>query len=167
MRCVAQLSIVMAILGCLPVAHVNAHGAAGGAGGGGVGAFALHQGPAALGLRGGFARGPGFAHSRRAIALAHRPLRQARFARAFQMTLPVWWGGIWLGYPGDWWSGNDYQPAQLSETPPPQPQVIVINADANPRLAGTDTITMPDYGYVQGCHAIANGYHCDLPDATR
>jgi rubredoxin len=23
--------------------------------------------------------------------------------------------------------------------------------------------TLPDYGYVPGCHVIRNGYHCDIP----
>jgi hypothetical protein len=81
------------------------------------------------------------------------------------MAPPWGWGGIWPGYPGDWWPENGYPTVQAQDVPPSQPQVIVISSDhkANPAVADA----MPDYSYVAGCHAIANGYHCEPSDATR
>jgi hypothetical protein len=38
-----------------------------------------------------------------------------------------------------------------------QPQIIVISSDGNGRMQTTEAA--PDYGYIEGCHAIPNGYH--------
>jgi hypothetical protein len=58
-----------------------------------------------------------------------------------------------------------YQPAQQALDAPSQPQVIVIRSDSNGRM--TTSEAAPDYGYIQGCHAITNGYHCDTATQTR
>jgi hypothetical protein len=46
---------------------------------------------------------------------------------------------------------------------PSSPVVIVMSgfSDRAPERAAPET--PPDYGYVAGCHAIPNGYHCDIP----
>lgn len=47
---------------------------------------------------------------------------------------------------------------------PVQPQIVIIQRDkTESKLAEAP----PDYGYVAGCHAIPNGYHCDAADAVR
>ena len=72
--------------------------------------------------------------------------------------------GGWL--PGDWGSGGYYgyaYPPQ-AQAPAPEPEVIVINSDGQGRMTTAETAA--DYSYVKGCHAIANGYHCDAPTGT-
>ena len=81
------------------------------------------------------------------------------------------WLGNWSGpvgswWPGDWGSGGYYgyaYPPQ-AQAPAPEPQVIVIHSDGQGRM--TTAEAPADYSYVKGCHAIANGYHCDTPTAT-
>jgi hypothetical protein len=46
----------------------------------------------------------------------------------------------------------------------PGTQVIVIYSDGQGRMKTAEAPA--DYSYVKGCHAIANGYHCDAPTAT-
>ena len=82
-----------------------------------------------------------------------------------------WLGWNWSGpvggwWPGDWGSGGYYGYANppLAQAPAPEPQVIVINSDGQGRMRTAETPA--DYSYVKGCHAIANGYHCDAPTAT-
>lgn len=164
MRRIGRLSVVTVVLGCLAIAQADARGAGGTAGRGGTGVIAFHPHPAARGTRGSFLRSPGFANNRPIRRVALGPLRQHHLPRTFRIALPVWWGGIWPGYVYDGSSGNGYQPALAQETPPPQPQVIVISAENKMHPAAADT--MPDYSYVHGCHAIANGYHCELSDAA-
>ena len=72
--------------------------------------------------------------------------------------------GSW--WPGDWGSGGYYgyaYPPQ-AQAPAPEPQVIVIHSDGQDRM--TTAEAPANYSYVKGCHAIANGYHCDTPTAT-
>ena len=57
------------------------------------------------------------------------------------------------------------QSVQQAQDAPPQPQVVVIRSDGNGRM--TTAEAAPDYGYVQGCHAIPNGYHCDPATQAR
>jgi hypothetical protein len=77
----------------------------------------------------------------------------------FQNGFPAWGGG-W-GWPiGDWWPGGyAYQPDQQAQEPPVQPQIIVIRSGDNGRMQTTEAV--PDYGYIEGCRAISNGYHCN------
>lgn len=46
---------------------------------------------------------------------------------------------------------------------PSNPQVIVMSQLPNRALEQTAPETPPDYGYIAGCRAIPNGYHCDIP----
>ena len=62
---------------------------------------------------------------------------------------------------GDWGSGGYYgyaNPPQEAQAAS-EPQVIVIRDDSQDRM--TTAEAAPDYGYVMGCHAIPNGFHCD------
>jgi hypothetical protein len=89
-----------------------------------------------------------------------------RFANNLQNGWPAWWGGWSWGY--DWPDHGyeyGYQPVRQTQDPPSLPQVIVIHSDGNGRM--TTAEVAPDYGYVQGCHAIPNGYHCDTATPTR
>ena len=65
-----------------------------------------------------------------------------------------WW-------PGDSGSGGYYGYAYPppARAPAPEPQVIVINSDGQGRMTSAEAPA--DYSYVKGCHAIANGYHCE------
>ena len=96
-------------------------------------------------------RRPGFRHM---PTVAHRFAR-TRFAR----TAFPWWGDSWPV--GDWGSGGYYgyaNPPQEAQAAS-EPQVIVIHDDSQDRM--TTAEAAPDYGYVKGCHAIPNGFHCD------
>ena len=73
---------------------------------------------------------------------------------------------------GGWWPG-DWARAVTTDTPThrwprrrlPSPRSSrVINSDGQGRM--TTAEAPADYSYVKGCHAIANGYHCDTPTAT-
>jgi hypothetical protein len=74
----------------------------------------------------------------------------------------VLYGGYW------WWpnvgQGVTYSPTPGAPVEQVQPEVIVIQSDnKEPKVAEAT----PDYGYVAGCHAIANGYHCDTSGSVR
>jgi hypothetical protein len=43
------------------------------------------------------------------------------------------------------------------------PSVIVVSGSPNGAPERTASATLSDYSYVAGCHAIPNGYHCDVP----
>jgi hypothetical protein len=91
----------------------------------------------------------------------------------FQSSFPWWrngwgnWGGSvggW-GWSGDWGTGGYYGYANPPvQQPAPEPQLIVIREDGQGRM--TTAEAPPDFSYVKGCHAIANGYHCDASTAT-
>lgn len=72
-------------------------------------------------------------------------------------------------YGGDWWSpdvsqGITYASPPEAQMEPVQPEIIVIQRDnKDPKVAEAT----PDYGYVAGCHAIPNGYHCDTNSSAR
>ena len=117
------------------------------------------------------ARGGGggsFSRGFRGFSGVHRPVFAARHVHALgsqrrqsfgQTTYPIggdyWWP--------DWWPGDsqiaEYLPAP---EPPSEPQVIIIHAN-NSGAPMADAA--PDYGYIPGCHAIPNGYHCDVGGA--
>jgi hypothetical protein len=66
-----------------------------------------------------------------------------------------------LGMAYAWWP--DY--AAQTGYPPPQPapvepEVIVIHTDGNGQTA--TQVAPQEFSYA-GCHAIPNGYHCDVP----
>lgn len=65
--------------------------------------------------------------------------------------------------PGYWWP--TFQTTQVLPVQTiVKPEVIVIR----PGPAGHDSAkAATDYGYVPGCRAIANGYHCDIAENAR
>jgi hypothetical protein len=50
----------------------------------------------------------------------------------------------------------------VSETLP-EPQIIILSDASHARPERATPETRPDFGYVAGCRAIPNGYHCDSP----
>ena len=149
MRPVIRLTAAAAVLGLLAVSQADARGGGGGGGG-------FHFGV-------GFHHGA-FAHRGVPIRrnLAARNPRQQRFANNFNNNFnngaiwPGWWGGGW----GDWGAGGySYPPQQTTPVPDP-PQIVVIHTDGNGRMmaeANQGEVTL-----IPGCHAIANGYRCDV-----
>ena len=145
MRPVIRLTVAAAVLGLLAVSQADARGGGGGGGG-------FHFG-------GGFRHG-GFVHRGFPIRhpLAARNLRQQRVANNLNngAIWPGWWGGGW----GDWGSGGySYPPQQTTPVPDP-PQIVVIHSDGNGKMT-TAEANQGEVTLVPGCHAIANGYHCD------
>jgi hypothetical protein len=152
--------------------------AARGGGGGGGGGF--HGGGSHVAFfHGNVVRRPGFVRHQQVARFANRGFfpnqrfannfnrrffPNQRFANNLQNGFPAWWGGWGWGY--DWPdNGYGYQSVQQAQDAPPQPQVVVIRSDDNGRM--TTAEAAPDYGYVQGCHAIPNGYHCDPATQAR
>jgi hypothetical protein len=76
---------------------------------------------------------------------------------------------LWGGWPidsGPSWPFFDTAPMQVPSVvsdAPSNPVVVVMSgvSDRAPERATPEA--PPDYGYVAGCHAIPNGYHCDTP----
>jgi hypothetical protein len=68
---------------------------------------------------------------------------------------------IWPSWP--FFDTTPIQVPQVASDAPSNPVVIVMSglSDRAPERAIPET--PPDYGYVAGCHAIPNGYHCDVP----
>jgi hypothetical protein len=156
-------SIIPILAGLLAIPQSADARGGGGGGGGGFHAGGVH---AAFHAGNGIRR-PGFVRNQQVARFANRRLfPDQRFGNNLLTGFPGWWGG-W-GWGSDWPDNGyeyGYQPVQQAPDPPSQPQVIVIRADGNGRM--TTAEAAPDYGYVQGCHAILNGYHCDTPTQTR
>jgi hypothetical protein len=146
------------------------------------------QADARMGFGGGFGSGfaPGFrgfsggsfihvAPSSHFVTGFHRqffPHRQFFAAQRFhglRLRRGQAFAPIVVLYGGDWWwpdvgQGVTYAPPPEAPVEPVQPEVIVIQSDnQQPKVAEAT----PDYGYVGGCHAIPNGYHCDTNSAVR
>jgi len=153
MRGLVWILITSGTLGVLAFPRAEAHGG-GGVAGGRLAAPSIHGGPVAHGVHNRIVHRPRLAGHR----FVNHPLRLRQSARAFPMTIP-WWGSVW---PGDWSSAYSYQPAQQVEATPEPPQVIVIGGDSEKRVTAPSEQTL-DYSYAQGCQAIPNGYHCDVP----
>lgn len=153
MRFLIPLSITAAVLGVAALRPAEARSVGGASGGRGIAAFSTRAGPVAHGLP-SFVRRPQLSSNR----LLHPPLHEHQFARTIPMTIP-WWGSI---RPGDWWPGYGYQLPQQVQASSAQPQITIIGGGSEGRVAETPETT-PDYSYVPGCHAIPNGYHCDVP----
>lgn len=151
MQSATRLTVAAAVLGLLVVSQADARGGGGGGGGRG-GGFAFHSG--VVFRNGAFVHRQGFPIRH---PLAARNLRQQRFGNNFNNGV----GGVWPGYWGNDWGGG-YSYPQQAEAPAPQPpQIIVINSDGNGRMT-TAEATPADPPLVPGCHAISNGYHCDI-----
>lgn len=153
---------VLSILLCglLAISQADAHGGGGvGGHGGGVG---FHGGSRVGIPTGSFARRPGFVRHQPVARFANRFSPNRLFPNLFNNRFQNGYGWPWggWGWGDDWWpnSGYAYQPVQQALGPP---QVIVIHADDQGRMQTADAA--PDVSYVKGCHAIPNGYHCDLP----
>jgi hypothetical protein len=142
------------------IAGVCPHADARGGGGFGVGFSAGFRGlpgqPPAFHPFTGFHRQ--FA-ARRAFFPVHRFHTFAFGGRTFSFggrrgfgQVPVWSGG-W-----PWWFGDNGGATYSPAPEPPQPEVIVIQTPGQgPRVAEP----APDYSYA-GCHAVPNGYYCDV-----
>jgi hypothetical protein len=184
MRCGLHYSIATMLVALLATPQADARG--GGGGGGGF-ASGFHGGfRGAPGFHGGnrfngAVRQPGFISHQR-LPFASGSFQNRQFApngvpfNGFSNGFPWWrngWGGRgnWSGpvggwWPADWGSGGYYgfaYPPQV-QAPAPEPQVIVIHSDGQGSMTAVEAPA--DYSYVKGCHAIANGYHCDAPTAT-
>jgi hypothetical protein len=155
MRCRVRLLVLPALVAVVSTATADARVIGGGTG------LSVRIGPFANGFHHGFPPRPGFARNPRAAPFAQHLLHRHQFPRPVQTAFPWWWAGVW---PGDWGPGYAYQPAQPTEAPPSQPQIVVIQGDGTEHMTRAETT--PDYSYVPGCHAIANGYHCDPPGET-
>jgi hypothetical protein len=187
MRCGLHYSVATMLVALLAIPRADARG--GGGGGGGF-ASGFHGAPGfhAGNRFNGAVRRP-ISHQR--LPFVARSCQNRQFApngvplndlsTGFPNTVPTqfptgfpWWRNGWgnLGgpvgswWPGDWGSGGYYgyaYPPQ-AQAPAPEPQVIVIHSDGQDRM--TTAEAPANYSYVKGCHAIANGYHCDTPTAT-
>ena len=103
----------------------------------------------------------GYAHRRPRVRsrdgrrLSSIYLRRGYAGRRFQPGVPI---GAYVT--GAWpyaWTGFADMPAVRVPTII-KPEVIVIRPDP---AGGVAVKTVTRYSYVAGCHAIANGYHCD------
>ena len=172
MRRALRFLVGSILLGLLAISQADARGGGGGSGAGFAGFHGGFVGAPRAGfhVRSGIGvRRPPFAR-RQPLALVERDFAFRHFAGIpnrlpntfpFQNTFPVWWGWpVGLGWP----EGYAYQPPQQVQAPAPEPQVIVIHTDGQGRMAKAEATA--DYSYVKGCHAIANGYHCDTATET-
>jgi hypothetical protein len=140
----------------LALPQAEAHGMAGATGGGGVAGVSIRAGPTLQRFHGSFVGRPRFVSNRFVqppTASAPVPGDRSLVKRHL--------AGNWS--PG---SGYGYQPAPQTKTTPETPQVIVIHSDGEGRTTTLPKPT-PDYSYVKGCRAIANGYHCDVVGEAR
>ena len=147
-RALGILVFSFAILATGP--HADARGGGGGFGGGFAGGFRglAGQPPAFRPFTG--LHGQSGAHR---TLFAARRFHGTRFGARRGYAQGTVSSGWW-----PWWSGDNgfgwYWPA----AEPPQPEVIVIQTPGQgPRVAEP----APDYSYA-GCHAIPNGYYCDV-----
>ena len=147
MRCVLQFSVVPMLLGLLASQADARSGSGGFSGGIVIGASAAHISRQFI--------------ARRPVLPAQR-IRASNLQRLHQRSLaqngiPI--GGIWPGF--GWPDATQAVAAPaIDATAQPQPEVIIMHSDT---AAHTASEPPPDFGYIPGCHAIPNGYHCDTP----
>ena len=161
-----QYSVATILIALLAMPQADARGGGGGGGGGFHGGFSGFRGSVRIGCP--IAR-PVFVHNPRVGFPARQSLPIARRNNQFAGTTFPWSGAGWWpagdwggGYAGGGYYGYAYPPQP--QAPAPEPQVIVISQDGQGRMRTAEAPA--DYSYVTGCHAIANGYHCDAPTAT-
>jgi hypothetical protein len=158
--------IVLCSFLAIPQAEARSSGG-GGAVGGHAGSFGIHGG--------GFRGTAGFRGGLRRLAVVNnrigrmnalnvsRRFRGDAFGVRQSFARNRFQNGIPLSWPiGGWWPGYGYPPVQLAEEAPAQPQIFIIHTDGQGRTQTAEAA--PDLSYVKGCHAVPNGYHCDLPD---
>jgi hypothetical protein len=98
------------------------------------------------------------AMARRAIsAQRFRPFNGDRLRQRVLTGFPA--SGIW---PGFGWPDTQYVEVPTTTDGASQtqlqPHIVVVQSDT---AAHTASEPPPDFGYVPGCRAIPNGYHCD------
>jgi hypothetical protein len=71
-------------------------------------------------------------------------------------------GTFYNGYPVGGWGYWPYDNSFSSQAPA-VPAVVVVTASPGAVPERSQPTPLPDYSYIQGCHAIPNGYHCDPP----
>jgi hypothetical protein len=144
------LGIAVLLVGIVAVCpHADARGGGGFGAGFSAGFRGLPGQPPAFRPFTGFHRQ--FA-AHRAFFPVHRFHGLAFGARRGFGQIPVWSGG-W-----PWWFGDNGGATYLPAPAPPQPEVIVIQSPSQgPGVAEP----APDYSYA-GCHAVPNGYYCDV-----
>jgi hypothetical protein len=69
--------------------------------------------------------------------------------------------GIWPFWP--YFDTSPIDGAPVANSDPADPFVIVMSGQPDRASERATADAPPDYSYVAGCHAIPNGYHCDLP----
>jgi hypothetical protein len=169
MRRSLRLPFLIVLCGFLAILQAEARG------GGGGGAVGGHAGGSS-GARGGGFRGVAVFRGGASVAAAANIRRNRvntlNFARqihgdglGFRRSLGHnrFQNGIPLGWPvGNWWPGYGYSADQQPVEGPAQPEIFIIHTDGQGRTQTAEAAA--DFSYVKGCHAIPNGYHCDLPD---
>ena len=96
----------------------------------------------------------------RSMIAAHTAREQARL-RLDRHHLAQTGGPIVL-WP-DWFPTTQVAPPPAEVQVPPQPEVIVLAGLHGSSPENVTPEPPADYSYVAGCHAIPNGYHCDIP----
>jgi hypothetical protein len=63
-----------------------------------------------------------------------------------------------------WWflGSTPFDASPVESGVAPDPYIIVISGQPHDPSGTTTSAKLPDYGYVSGCYAIPNGYHCDI-----
>jgi hypothetical protein len=149
------IAVILGLLGTGNPALARG-GGGGGAHGIGIGRFPARVSPI---FRSGRIGTPG-------LLAGSRGVRNGVFRRGAPFRNPDL-AGIW---PYPWWPIDttqgwpiDTMPAEVGTAVPSEPQVIVISGSnyAQGHIAPPPG-DPPDYSYVPGCHAIPNGYHCDV-----
>ena len=160
MRCALRLSaILLPMLVLSPQANAWT-GGGGGFSGGFFGGFRGFSGRLAQVAPSGH-----FANRFHGQSFLHRQFFGAQRLDAFRFRREQAFAPTGVLFGGDWWWPDMGQAEAYAPPPdaPVQPEVIFIQSDnKQPRVAEAT----PDYGYIAGCHAIPNGYHCDTSGAA-
>jgi hypothetical protein len=156
------LPAIVALLGNLEIGSISAAFARGGGGAGiGIPRSPAHASPVFRSGRFGTPRLVAGHSGFHPNGFSHGGFHRDGFGHDNEAFNP----GVAGFWPYSWWP-TDTTPAQYAPAVPSEPQVIVI-ADSHytqPRVVPSSSPgDPPDYGYVAGCHAIPNGYHCDAP----
>jgi hypothetical protein len=154
--------VILSLLGTGSIAPALARGGATGSGGARASsAFFVHGSRT---FTRSHAVTPRFAARNRAFIARNIGVRNGLRFRGGNQFLNSWPLGFWP----DWWSDSWPYSWPTGTTPvaagqgPSDPSVIVISSVPNLAPVQTPPQAPPDYSYVPGCHAVPNGYHCDV-----